>query len=146
MMQKSSKIQKNKNIFDHLNQITKYKIKGYWESLNENERKEFNIYMINRYLSMNYNWVEIINILQKYNHSLPKKTSYLLYNSIIPKTNIFLRYIKNKSKKNISKEVIEKIKLYYKCSEREALEYSKILDKKDIKELFSLYGEKINAN
>lgn len=134
---------KYKNIFYHLNQITKYKNKNYWESLTEIERKEFNIYMINRYLSMNFNWIDTINFLQKYTHTLPKKLSYILYEKLIPKSNIFLKYIKNKKESTIDKNVIDKITKYYKCSISEAYNYLEILDKNDIKELLSYYGEEI---
>jgi len=136
-------VKKYKNIFYHLNQITQYKNKNYWNSLNENEKKEFNIFMINRYLSMNYYWVDIINFLQKYNHSLPKNLSYILYEKIIPKEKIFLRYIKNKNNKSIDKQIINILKKYFECSKSEVLDYLNILNKDDIKKILFYYGEEI---
>ena len=49
-------------IFDWLNQITLKK--GKWESFSESDQKKFQTYIINRFLSMNMEWIDIINYLQ----------------------------------------------------------------------------------
>ena len=48
--------------------------------------------MVNRFLSMNSDWMELVNELQKYN--LQPKELYKLYTNILPKGKRWLRYMK----------------------------------------------------
>ena len=59
---------KRKTIFDHLKAITQQKHDPeYFQKLSERDKKTFDVYMINRYLSMHpeYEWIVIINEYQK---------------------------------------------------------------------------------
>jgi hypothetical protein len=129
----------SKQFFDHLNQIIKYKKPGYWESLTEEDKKSWNTYMINRYFSMNTDFIEIVDIFQKYNHSLDNKLSYILYNEYIPKSNVFLKYLK-KDKSISNKEIIEYIQQYYECSLKEAKDYFKLLSIENIEIILQQFG------
>lgn len=129
----------SKQFFDHINQILKYKKPGYWENLTEEDKKSWNTYMINRYFSMNTNFIELVDIFQKYNHLLDNKLSYMLYNEIIPKSNIFLKYIK-KDKSISNKEIIEYIQQYYECSLKEAKDYFKLLSIENIEIILQQFG------
>jgi hypothetical protein len=55
---------KAKSLFEHLSGIKEKKVK--WDTLSEMDKKSFEPYMINRFLSMNIDLLPIINILQKY--------------------------------------------------------------------------------
>ena len=56
---------KNKSLFDHIGHITQKQTKGYWNSLNETEKKQWSNYMIHRFLSMKMEWTEFVNEIQK---------------------------------------------------------------------------------
>ena len=58
---------KNKGLFDHITHITQKQTKGYWNSLNETEKKQWSNYMIHRFLSMKMEWTDFINEIQKLN-------------------------------------------------------------------------------
>lgn len=130
-------MKKNKSLFDHLNQITKYKTKNYWSTLDSIDKKSWSNYMINRFLSMNISWCNIISYVQKYN--LEPKIYYELLNGLIPRTNVFLRYIK-KNKKDLDNNTINIISKYFECSNKEAEEYVDILNKKQIENIIKSYG------
>jgi len=55
---------KIKNIFDWLTEITINKSPV--DSFSDEDWKQWNSYMIHRFISMNQNYVEIANILQKF--------------------------------------------------------------------------------
>ena len=74
-----------KKLFDHLNAIYLNQSPQYWESLTEAERKSYSTFMINRFLSMNMNYIEIVNALQEYYGSIGPRESYLFYSDLLPK-------------------------------------------------------------
>ena len=49
-------------IFDWLNEITYSKRN--WSEFNEEEKNEFNSYLINRFLSMDKDYIELVNFIQ----------------------------------------------------------------------------------
>ena len=57
----------NKGLFDHVTHITQKQTKGYWDSLNETEKKQWSNYMIHRFLSMKMDYVDVVNEIQRYN-------------------------------------------------------------------------------
>jgi len=139
-------IEKNKpkDLFYHLNNITQNEFNpNYFTS--ELDKKNFNIYMINRYLSMNENWLQIINYIQPYNlNNMPIEIAYRLYAILIPKNKIFLKYIKGKSNIDINLELIDIFVKYYDISKEQAKEYIKLLilinKKDDIIDICKMYG------
>ena len=131
-------MKKAKGLFDHINQITKYKKTGYWENLDEVDKKSWSTYMVNRFLSMNREWCSVISDIQKYN--LTPKTYYTLLNNLIPRSNIFLRYIKKNKEFDISENTIEVIAKFFECSKKEAYDYINILNKEQINEIIKSYG------
>ena len=75
---------KRKSLFDHINQITKVQNPKYWEQISEEDKKTWSNYMVNRFLSMKPEWIELVNELQKYN--LEPKELYKLYTNVLPKS------------------------------------------------------------
>ena len=120
MPQKSKDI---KNIWGWLNEITLYKTSVH--EISEESWNNFNSYMIHRYLSMDINYIQIVNYVQKINPQ-SKKQIYSIYQEMIPKKKIHLKYVKNENKKNYQ-EVAEYIADYLECGLGEADEYIPIL-------------------
>jgi len=129
---------KNKGLFDHIGHITQKQTKGYWNSLNETEKKQWSNYMIHRFLSMKMEWTDFINEIQKLN--LKPKHLYAVYSSILPKGKQYLKYIKKKKGTIYSTQVIQKIAEYFEISQLESEDYLNLLSKEQVRELVSKYG------
>ena len=102
------------NIFDWLNEIS-YK-KSPWSSFSEDDKDNFNSYMINRFVSMKSNYINLVNLIQKY--TIPKSVLYNYYCKTIPKSRTFFRYIKPK-KSNINKDLLNILSKHLQLSKRE---------------------------
>ena len=86
---------KRKSLFDHITQITKVQNSKYWEQISEEDKKTWSNYMVNRFLSMKPEWIELVNELQKYN--LEPKELYKLYTNVLPKSKQWLKYTKGRN-------------------------------------------------
>jgi hypothetical protein len=74
---------------------------------------------------MNIAYVELANYVQ----TLPyenKQQTYQIYREMIPKTKVFLKYIKSKNKKQPA-TLVEYVAKYFECGLGEAEEYIDIL-------------------
>lgn len=129
----------SKTLFDHLNALT-YNKEVKWKHLTDADRKTFSVYMINRYLSMNIDWIEYVAQLQTLTYDMEPEYVYKLYQDFLPKKKIFLKYLKSKSDKKPNKNIIDYIKQYFECSEDEAVEYLEILTKDQIIEIIKKFG------
>jgi hypothetical protein len=119
------------NLFDWLKEITTNKTP--WENFSEKDRESFNVFMINRYLSMDVNYIEFVNYVQ----TIPfteKEKYYTLYCQMIPKKNVFLKYTKS-NKKIKPQEVVEYIAKYYECSLGEADHYIDIIKEHGVRNI-----------
>ena len=123
-------------IFDWLKQIT-YE-KQSWDSFTEEDRASFNPYMIHRFLSMNPEYIEFVNLIQNIPYT-EKEKIYRLYLYMIPKKNMFLKYIKSNRVK-IKDELLNHLASYYECSLREADEYYHMLHNDTIKGILKKRG------
>lgn len=107
------------NFFDVLKYIT-YNKKP-WNSLTQEEQDLFNPYMVHRFLSMNPDYIEFVNLIQTIPYT-EKEKIYKLYLYMIPKKNMFLKYIKS-SKPKTHDVLLKHLADHYECSLREAQEY-----------------------
>ncbi len=106
-------------IFDHIAGIT-YRKKD-WNKLTEADQKSFSPYIINRWLSMHTDLIEIIDMFQQYTIGpLSKKHVYQLYHNILPSANFRAKYIKGKKVDKYNKELITYVKNHFEISKREA--------------------------
>lgn len=123
-------------IFDWLKQIT-YK-KQPWDSFTEEDKTSFNPYLIHRFLSMNPEYIEFVNLIQNIPYT-EKEKIYKLYLYMIPKKNMFLKYIKS-TRTKIKEELLQHIASYYECSLREADEYYHMHHSDTIKNILKKRG------
>ena len=126
------------NPFDHIKNLhTKKRI---WDNFNDEEKKSFNIYIINKALSMNPSYLNIVNMVQKYtNNMLEPKEVFNLYYNLLPNKFRFYKWIKGTKDKN--KEKYQILAEHFKCSSRETKDYIKLLDKKQINNILKLYKD-----
>jgi hypothetical protein len=113
------------NIFDHLKNITITKGPYLGE-------EGWNNWMINRFLSMNQDYIEVVNIVQKNTWQMKGEYLYNLYRDIIPKQYVYLKYIKSNTKQDYSIEEIEAVQQYFEVSKKEAKEYIDMLPKEEL--------------
>ena len=57
---------KKKSLFDHVNQVTAVQNPNYWEDISDEDKKTWSNYMVNRFLSMKPDWIDLVNEIQKY--------------------------------------------------------------------------------
>ncbi len=125
-----------KNIFDWLKAINNTKPPV--ESFTNKDWEVWNSYMIHRFISMNPDYIEIVNYVQ----DLPpqeKRMIYNVYKEFIPKNNKWSKYIKSKTKEP-NKELIGHLRDYLKCSSKEAKEAITLLDNTKISHILSNRG------
>lgn len=124
------------NLFDWLKEIN-YK-KSSVDSFTDKDWDEFNAYMVHRFLSMNPDFLELVNEVQ----SLPptdKQQIYSIYREYIPKNNKWSKYIKSTVKQR-NKDLIQYLTDYFKLSTREIKEYLQLLDDKEVIKILSQLG------
>ena len=111
---------KKKGLFDHVKQITDFQSPNYWDEISEEDKKTWSNFMINRFLSMKMDWIEIVNEIQKY--QLEPKELYKFYIDILPKKRQWLKYIKGDKKMKYPNWVYEIVAKDLQCSLKEAAE------------------------
>jgi hypothetical protein len=132
-------------IFDHLANITEKKTP--WDRLSEADQKSFSPYLINRWLSMSPDLIEIVDMFQQYTiGELDRKYVYQLYQDILPKKRFFVKYIKGKGTEKYNKELISMLANHFEIPSKEAEEYVDMLatidiDNSCIKDFLRKYGK-----
>ena len=111
---------KKKSLFDHINQVTAVQNPDYWEQISEEDKKTWSNYMVNRFLSMKPEWVELVNELQKYN--LEPKELYKLYTNVLPKSKQWLKYTKGRNDMNHPEWLINIVRNNDESSRKEAID------------------------
>ena len=111
---------KKKSLFDHINAITSQQHSNYWDDISDEDKKSWSNYMVNRFLSMKMDWIELVNEVQKY--PLKPKELYKVYTDILPKKRQWLKYIKGDKEMKYPKWVYEIVAKHLQISMREASE------------------------
>ena len=116
------------NIFDHIKNITINKGPYLGD-------EGWNNWMINRYLSMDPDYCEVVNYVQKNTWQMKGEHLYNLYKDLIPKQYKYLKYIKANNKKEYKVEQVEAIQVYFEVSKKEAKQYIDMLPKSEIENI-----------
>ena len=124
------------SIFDWLKAINTTKPPV--ESFTEKDWEVWNSYMVHRFISMNPDYIEVVNYVQDFPPQ-EKRLIYSIYKEFIPKNNKWSKYIKSKVKQP-NKDLIDHIKSYFECSNKEAKEYISMLAPVEINRILSNRG------
>jgi len=127
-------------LFDWLKELTGKKRD--WDSFSDKERESFNPYMINRFLSMHQPFIELVNYVQTIPYT-DKKKYYTVYCGLLPKQNVWLKYIKSKMKQPTT-ELVSALSKIYECSTREAANAVVTLDNEHLEEILYKAGYQPN--
>ena len=126
-------------IFEWINQILTHKKP--WDSFNETDQKTFSPFIINRWLSMDEEFIEVVNYFQKYAiGTLEPREVYKWYSDFLPTGKRYNKYIKSKKDKKYNPEVINVLCEYFEDSKSNIMEYIEFMDKKQLKEILKMYG------
>lgn len=122
-------------IFDHIKNITTNKGPYLGD-------EGWNNWMINRFLSMDPDYCEVVNIVQKNTWQMKGENLYNLYKDLIPKQYKYLKYIKASKKVDYKPEEVEAVQVYFEVSKKEAKEYINLLPKTELEIITSqIHGE-----
>ena len=125
--------------FDHLKNLHTKKRK--WNEFNDEEKKNFNIFIINKALSFNPNYLDVVNLVQKYSAGQSsQKEIFKIYFNLLPTKFRFYKWIKGKKEKE-NKDKIEYLAIHFKCSKKEAKDYLSLLNKKTINNIIKNYKQ-----
>lgn len=134
---------KARNIFEHISGITDKKTP--WDVLSDSDKKSFTPYIINRWLSMNMDFIELVNELQRYTiGQVSPEETYKLYYDILPKQKQFNKYIKGKKADKYNPALVELLSMHFLVSEKEAMDYIDIYQETSLntlKEIIKKYGK-----
>lgn len=112
--------------FDLLNYLTY--LKKPYDSLTEQERKLISPYMLNRFISMNIDLIDIVSEFQKYTIGVLNNAEvYKLYLDILPKERLFFKYVKGSNEDKYDTVLIQCVKNLYSVSSYEAIEYLEVI-------------------
>ena len=124
-------------LFDWVNEVKTKKRK--WDTFSDADKKTFSPYMIHRFLSMNQNYVELVNDFQKY-WSLEPREVYKWYCDVLPNKRSFDKYIKAKKVENYPSWVIDTLCKHFKESKAHIEDYLQLMDKLELKTILEMYG------
>jgi len=126
-------------IFDWINQILVKKT--HWNEFTEDEQKKFSPFIINRWLSMDKDFLEIVNFFQKYSiGTLEPREVYKWYCDMLPKGKRFNKYIKGKKDKKYNTELIDIMVQHFECSKSQVKDYLDLIAKDELMEILEKYG------
>ena len=126
-------------IVDWMNQLLVHKKP--WSEFTEDEQKKFSPFIINRWLSMDKEFIEIVNIFQKYSiGTLEPREVYKWYCDILPKGKRFNKYIKSKKNKKYDSELVDILVTYFECSKLQVKDSLDLIDKGELLEILEKYG------
>ena len=116
------------SIFDFVKAIID--TKPSWDTFTPEQQKMFSGYMINKFLSMNVKYIDIINYVQGLNVKENRKL-YEIYCFLIPQSkNTYSPFIRSTTKKLYPTELLKHISEQFECATSEAEEYIQMTDKK----------------
>ena len=121
-------------LWDHLNNLTINKTE--LNDKNDVESKSYNIYLINRFVSMCELYIPIVNEVNKYGN-IPKKLHHTFLLNILPKRKQYFKYIKKG--KELNETELSYIAEYFEIGIREAKMYINLLSEENVKEIIKLY-------
>lgn len=122
--------------FDFLKKVHDKKLK--WEDLTEDQQKIYNTFIINKALSFNSNYLDIVNRIQHYTPT--PKESFKYFQSMINNKFKYNKWIKGQKTKSFNPQLLTLVSEYFECSSKQAEDFLSILDKKETKQLLEHIG------
>ena len=116
-----------------------------WSSFTEEEQSGFNSFIINKALSFNKNYIQVVEMAMLY--PMPPDKLYDFYKDIIPKKPMWNKWVKSNVKWD--EDEIQVLATYFECGTREVKEFFEILSLEEknviLLELKGFEGKKKNG-
>lgn len=128
---------KTKTIFNHLNEIYQNQTIDYFSSLDDAEKKTYSIYMINRLVSMNPDYIVAVNEIQQYNN-ITAEAHYLFLSQLLPRKRQWNKYIKANKGEDFPEALVELVAKHHQTSHADARVYLKLFFLGGIENLLEL--------
>ncbi len=125
-----------KNVWGWLKQINS--VKADPTIFSDKDWELWNSYMIHRFMSMNSDYLELVNEAQRINPQ-NKQEIYSIYREYIPKNNKWNKYIKSNIKKHNDTLLIYLSK-YWECSQNEVRQYLNFLGDDEVLRILTSIG------
>lgn len=122
--------------FDFLKKVHDKKLK--WENLTEDQQKIYNTFIINRALSFNSNYLDVVNRIQHYTPT--PKESFKYFQSMTDDKFKYNKWIKGEKTKTFNSQLVSIVRDYFECSSKQAEDYLSVLEKKETKQLLEHIG------
>lgn len=132
---------KVKGLFDHVDALYTNQSPDYFTSLSDADKKSYNNYMVNKFLSMNPHQLPFVNELQKY--SILPELHYAFFSRVLQRGRQFNKYIKGKKENSYETWLVNLVREHYAVSTAEATDYLDIFykhNKSDLRRLCQMYG------
>ena len=121
-------------LFDYLKALTERN--EFLDFDNEEVRKGYQPFMINRFISMTEVFTQVVNEINRFS-DIPKETHFRYFFSVLPKRRQFFNYIKKP--KDLSRDEKLVIANYFEVGLSDAERYINILSEEEIKEILELH-------
>lgn len=108
-------------IFDHLNDLYTKKDINHFESLSDEDQKTYNVYMMNRLISMSQKYIPFVEMILHL--KLTPSQHRRIFASILPKKKEYHKYIKGSKLTKYSTELLTCVSNKFNVSLAEAEEY-----------------------
>jgi hypothetical protein len=122
---------KQKTPFDHINAIYGNQRVDYFDTLTEPDKKTFSPFVINMGISMNPDFLPVVNEANKYWDQLDARSLYLFYSQALPKGKYYNKWVKGKKEDKYESWLVELVAKKYEVSEDEAKDYLELFYRTD---------------
>ena len=112
-------------------------LKTPWDNFTQEDKKSYLPYIINLWLSMAPELIEVINEVQQ--QQVPNRDHYNFYLKVLPKKSLRYQWIKAK-KKEYNKDVISRIASFYNVGTQEIYDSIGLLDEEKIINILQQQG------
>lgn len=140
--QKPSQDLSSKSIFTLIGDVTEKKVP--WEDQLDVDKKTFSsVFIINRFISMNMDYLEMINALQKFTvGQLDPEITYKLYSSVFPQKKIpYTAYIKAKDEaEKVNDELFKLLVKDFNWNKQECISNLKRIKPIQLQKYLEAYG------
>ena len=120
-------------LFDYLKAMTEKKEELDFD--NDEVRKGYSSYLINRFVSMCEIYIPLCNEINRYD--VPKSVHFRYMSSVLPKRKQFFKYIKKKKDLSQTEKLV--IANYFQIGLKETEQYINILDENQLKEIIDIF-------
>ena len=126
------------NLFSGIDEL--FAGKRDWDSFSDADKKKFSPFMVNRYLSMNDDFLPFVNHFQKYTiEVMPPKAVYKFYCNLLPKKKTYFRYLSGKKEKT-NEKVVPYIMKYFEVSKNQSVDYYQLMSREELILLLKKFG------